>query len=243
MASASPPHEVAGGVVEQLLNKMMRHVVDGLPTLWVLDHGQGPITEKAETLLRQCDGDVDAAVEVAAAQGTKREASARIIEFLVSMLPYLGGASVQAEQLWFRLRTVALIAALYGHDVRNRDVQYQIVICLVDTEVRNIREGKSLSSHAGRAAVRMGVSRVARTMVSSTVGRAVVGSAPLGVLWNAMSGDDGSAVAERARLHFRPATSRKTFQLHVAMLVLLLCKVVTPCRHVWWIPFALVCPS
>jgi hypothetical protein len=60
-------------------------------------------------------------------------------------------------------------------------------------------------------------------MVSSTVGRAVVGSAPLGVLWNAMSGDDGSAVAERARLHFRPATSRKTFQLHIAMLVLLLC--------------------
>ena len=57
--------------------------------------------------------------------------------------------------------------------------------------------------------------------------------------WDAVSGEDETALVERARIHFRPANSWKMAMLHVSMFLFLLTKTIMSCRHVWKVPLVM----
>eukprot|EP00929_Paragymnodinium_shiwhaense_P086092 TRINITY_DN46590_c0_g1_i1.p1 TRINITY_DN46590_c0_g1~~TRINITY_DN46590_c0_g1_i1.p1 ORF type:complete len:1903 (+),score=416.66 TRINITY_DN46590_c0_g1_i1:129-5837(+) len=92
------------------------------------------VAEQATELLQQHKGSVAAAVK-AAAQLRDEEASwqSKLPDFLIQQVPVVGCSTLLLRELWRSIRRVALIAHLYGHNVRAADTQALILTCLVPT--------------------------------------------------------------------------------------------------------------
>jgi len=69
------------------------------------------------------------------AGGTKR---AKIIfEFLLRQVPFVGCPAYILTSTWTHLRSVATIAAIYGHDLNQPRTQHEILWCLLPTQSEN----------------------------------------------------------------------------------------------------------
>jgi hypothetical protein len=115
---------------------LTRQVVTGIPGV----PSQGPVAECARNLLDRCDGDVERALLRVGAE-VHQGWSDSCIRFLAACVPG-GGMALKMERLWVQLRMVALVAALYGHDVGDSAVCHKMLICLVDTKISNYSNPK-----------------------------------------------------------------------------------------------------
>eukprot|EP00435_Cladocopium_sp_Y103_P020417 s890_g5.t1 len=111
--------------MERMLTWMLAPAVHGIPKLGVL-----PAEERAAELLAQHDRDVEAAVREVVA-GSERSVSTVVLNFCLERIPVLGCPTVLLKTTWGNLRSILIIAAMYGHDLESARVQHEALLCLV----------------------------------------------------------------------------------------------------------------
>mmetsp|Transcript_32238 Transcript_32238/g.85201 ORF Transcript_32238/g.85201 Transcript_32238/m.85201 type:complete len:835 (-) Transcript_32238:68-2572(-) len=111
--------------VEQLLTWMLTPAVHGIPKLGVLG-----AVDRADELLATHGRDVEAAVREVVA-GSERTVSTVVLNFCFEGIPVLGYPAVLLRTTWGNLRSILIIAALYGHDLEAPRVQHEALLCLV----------------------------------------------------------------------------------------------------------------
>lgn len=111
--------------MERMLTWMLAPAVHGIPKLGVL-----PAEERAAELLAQHDRDVEAAVREVVA-GSERSVSTVVLNFCLERIPVLGCPTVLLKTTWGNLRSIVIIAAMYGHDLESARVQHEALLCLV----------------------------------------------------------------------------------------------------------------
>jgi len=162
--------------IEKLLLVLMAKVNDGIPD------GNGgyleePVENYAMRLREESNGQLDAAVDVAAYEiiVSRSKWSSKmwkgVLLVLVGQVPLVGSATAvfysQFEAIWKQLRFVSVAASLYGHDTRDDHTQCQIVLCLLDDKIRE-KEGRSAMQNIYSKGVKSGVS-VAATVVARSI--------------------------------------------------------------------------
>ncbi|GBG25965.1 Hypothetical Protein FCC1311_021852 [Hondaea fermentalgiana] len=223
--------------IERLLTVLMNKVVDGIPD------GKGgylerPLETEAKRFVNDCGGELDAAVAAAAhfifvrkpSWSESMWRSALIV--VVGQVPLVGSTAAifynQFESVWRQLRFVALAATIYGHDVRDDATQCQVILCLLDDNIRK-RQGPGamdkIYKKLGKNGVQVAATVIARQVVArggtsflmkKVLGGLLIGVVPeaVGLLYTAfftdtfMSNDAEKAVRakqlkERARSHFK----------------------------------------
>lgn len=111
--------------MERMLTWMLAPAILGIEKLGVLS-AEGRATE----LLSGHARDVEAAVREVVA-GSERSVSALVLNFCLERIPVLGCPGVLLRTTWGNLRSILIIAALYGHDLESPRVQHEALLCLV----------------------------------------------------------------------------------------------------------------
>jgi len=133
----------SGSVLEEddgkwLTPSGMEAKIGGVMT-WMLSpavHGVGgkfgvpSAVERAAEILIGHDRDVDASVREVVA-GSERSVSKLVIDFCLERIPVIGCPSVLLKTTWGNLRSILIIAALYGHDLESPRVQHEALLCMV----------------------------------------------------------------------------------------------------------------
>ena len=108
--------------------------------LWCLNpaiHGIKSIgvpaaSEKARKLIEVCNGDTTAAIVMASGgEGGSLKRSKIIFDFLLRQVPFVGCPAYILTSTWTHVRSVAVIAAIYGHDLEQPRTQHEILWCLI----------------------------------------------------------------------------------------------------------------
>lgn len=86
--------------------------------------------------LREFEGDQEAATQAAIARN--HGLTRRLKIWAAHALPLLGAPAAHAISLWHQLREIALIAAIHGHDVYDKEVRMKILSCLVGGDMLKI---------------------------------------------------------------------------------------------------------
>jgi hypothetical protein len=214
-AAAAGEETAARSLLERTLTALVRQVVNGIPGV----PSQGPVVAAAQRLLDKCDGNVEAAVR-RVSESADTGWGDSCIRFLAGLVP-LGGMAVRLEGLWFQLRAVAFVAALYGHDLSDSVVCYRMLICLVDAKVSD-RPAATGGSEPGDPLV-----RGARTVVSDVANRVSNGGV-VSVLVDSLTGTTIDALVMRAREHFRPQNAFSYFKLLALFMVCVTARILTP---------------
>lgn len=104
-------------------------------------NGQWPflesVHERKARYLQHHNQDADEAVK--AIVDKRHGVSHRMKSFLISAVPYGGVPASLVRALWGQLRDVALIAALYEHDLDSEDTRSKILGTLVGADIRRVR--------------------------------------------------------------------------------------------------------
>eukprot|EP00512_Aurantiochytrium_limacinum_P001598 CAMPEP_0171485418 /NCGR_PEP_ID=MMETSP0958-20121227/533_1 /TAXON_ID=87120 /ORGANISM="Aurantiochytrium limacinum, Strain ATCCMYA-1381" /LENGTH=1155 /DNA_ID=CAMNT_0012018203 /DNA_START=438 /DNA_END=3905 /DNA_ORIENTATION=- len=223
--------------IEKLLTVLMNKVVDGIPD------GKGgflerPLDTEAKRFVNDCGGELDAAVAAAAhfifvrkpSWSESMWRSALIV--VVGQVPLVGSTAAifynQFESVWRQLRFVALAATIYGHDAREDATQCQIILCLLDDNIRK-RQGPGamdkIYKKIGKSGVQVAATIIARQVVARggasflmkrVLGGLLLGVVPeaVGLLYTAFFTDTfmpnngekaqrAKQLKERARSHFK----------------------------------------
>lgn len=158
--------------IEQLLTWMLAPAVHGISKL-----GVPSAAVRADELLAASPGrDVDeAAREVVA--GSERTVSSLVSNFCLERIPFLGCPTVLLKNTWGNLRSILIIAALYGHDLEKPRTQHEALLCLLppdDSEAER-RKSSGVGRGAGAASspvVNETAQKVARMMIKGALKRA-----------------------------------------------------------------------
>jgi hypothetical protein len=158
--------------VEQLLTWMLTPAVHGIPNL-----GVPSAADRAEELLVEHRRQVEVAAREVVA-GSERTVSNLVSNFCLERIPVLGCPTVLLRTTWGNLRSVLIIAALYGHDLENPRVQHEALFCLVPSgQEANSRRPAWRGDGRGKAQqaqlLRDTTQRVARMMIKGAVHRAI----------------------------------------------------------------------
>lgn len=140
------------------------------------------------------------------------------IRFLAGLVP-LGGMAIRLESLWVQLRAVALVAALYGHDVQDSVICNRMVLCLVDARM----SGPAPPRKPDHDPLALGARRVV-----SDVARRVSNGGTVSVLVDSLSDNSIEAVVIRARQHFAPQNKLSNAWLMVLLGATVVTRVVKP---------------
>ena len=207
----------ARSVVERTLTALVRQVVNGIPGV----ASQRPVVDTAQVLLDKCDGDVEAAV-CCVAESADTAWGESCFRFLAGLVP-LGGMAVRLESLWVQLRAVALVAALYGHDVSDSVICYRMLLCLVDSKL----------SGAGAASIQRNGKRddplaQGAQAVVSNVAKNVSNGGAISVLVDSLTGVSIDELVVRAREHFRPQNAFSYAWLFMLLFFCVTLKVLNP---------------
>jgi len=189
--------------IEKVLMWMIAPTIDGVPSL-----GCESARERAGKLLQTAQGEVNKAVDIVVA-GSEETTVAYVIDFIIERIPIVGVPTVLLKCLWAQLRSVAIIAVLYGHDLDLARTQHEILWCLVP----GTSDG---SDDPGSGPLQGTAQKVAKAMVKGAIKQAtgVQVAADLCDLASHLYGmylsPDGWQVvnkspATRARDYFRPA--------------------------------------
>jgi len=154
--------------VEQLLTWMLAPAVHGIPKL-----GVPGAVDRADELLAMHGRDLESAVREVVA-GSETSVSALVLNFCLERIPILGCPTVLCRMTWGNLRSILIIAALYGHDLEAPRVQHEALLCLVpqgeDNDMASPLSSKQEQSTATMVSDTAG--KVARMMIKSAVRRA-----------------------------------------------------------------------
>ena len=179
-------------LVDQLLDKLVRGVVNGVP-------GIPSIEERKTKLLDEHGGDIDAALSSVSMETCWKE---RAASFAVACVPVVGGAAVHMQTLWRRATVVALIASLLGHDLEDAATQSAVILCVVHCTAA---DGVDSLTAVGTTTIAAGASSVAASVVQSAFGKTFC-ALPVSVIWTSLSriaaSDENEAVLARARAYF-----------------------------------------
>ena len=189
-------------LLERTLVALVQQVVKGIPGV----PSQEPIVDCARKLLDKCDGDVGKAVQSVVTTADSAWGDS-CIRFLAGLVP-LGGMAIRLESLWVQLRAVALVAALYGHDVQDSVICNRMVLCLIDARM----SGPAPLPKPDHDPLALGARRVV-----SNVAKRVSNGGTVSVLVDSLSGNSVEAVVIRARQHFAP--QHKLSNVWLAMLL------------------------
>lgn len=243
-ADANEPKKIGiQTAVEKVILALLSPAIDGIPRM-----GIPSATVRAKQLLSEkpmnnFDHTENCVREVIA--GSEAKTSTLLVDFFLDKIPFLGCPTVLARNAWGELRGISIIAALYGHDLKNTRVQHEILLCLipqqnndasdpskvVDLKIMSQNEGVLLSETAGK---------VAKTMVKAAVSRATgmwvaadcieLASQLFGLYdpkKNLMQDEDGfvhvvNTPTATARAYFRPKLMKHKFvsRLYVPALLL-----------------------
>lgn len=220
-SSALLPAVQAEAQLTEMLQGAMHYVVNGIPAV----RGHESIPRRAEQLLYQCSGDVESAITLAIHESELRWSDAAR-KVLLACIPFVGLAASTLDLLWSQLRLVATIASLYGHDVYASDVQYRILLCIVQGTV---------SYNGERSTVNLAAQQVSRVVVSNAVGLvagSVVPVASLATSLVSLYGHDVAHAGGRARAHFAPHLAIDLQRLRVALYVYAAVQLIQPAVHV-----------
>ena len=89
-----------------------------------------PAEERSAELLAQHERHVECAVREVVA-GSERSVSTVVLNFCLERIPVLGCPTVLLRTTWGNLRSILIIAAMYGHDLESARVQHEALLCLV----------------------------------------------------------------------------------------------------------------
>lgn len=116
---------------ERMLTWMLTPAIHGIPKLSILS-----AHDRATEMLAAHRRDVEAAVcEVVA--GSERSMSNVALNFCLERIPVLGCPAVLLRTTWGNLRSILIIAALYGHDLESARVQHEALLCLLPGEEKD----------------------------------------------------------------------------------------------------------
>lgn len=205
--------EEAQSLMEKTLISLVRQVVNGIPGV----PSQEPVVDAARKLLDKCDGDVSKAVQSVAVTADSAWGDS-CIRFLAGLVP-LGGMAVRLETLWVQLRAVALVAALYGHDVQDSVICNRMVLCLVDARI----SGSAPPRNSNHDPLALGAKRVV-----SDVARRVSNGGTMGMFVDSLAGNSVAAVVERAQSHFAPQNTFSNLWLMLLVVLTAATRVVKP---------------
>lgn len=141
--------EVTQEAFAKVLTDTLSYVIDGYETskklpetisAWAPDMDVQSTLQRRNRYLRESQGDQELAVKTAIQrnQSLKRTTKKTIKTTVASALPVAGTAAAYGITLWYELREIALIAALYGHDVKDPQVQTEILASLIDGSAHKI---------------------------------------------------------------------------------------------------------
>ncbi|MBA2367950.1 MAG: dual specificity protein phosphatase family protein [Candidatus Protochlamydia sp.] len=123
-----------------VLENMLFYVIEGVSSTSAVKTSEGlagwiPAIEVESTLsrrnryLREFAGDQAAATEAAIQRNQSTIKKLKMMA--VGCLPMIGMPTSYSIKLWHQLREIALIAALHGHDLQNKEVKMKILSALV----------------------------------------------------------------------------------------------------------------
>ena len=150
--------------VESALLWCLNPAIYGIKSIGVL-----PAAERARQLVRDCEGDTNAAVALASGGESGGVKRTRIIfEFLIRQVPLVGCPAFILTSTWTHLRSVAIIAAIYGHDIETPRVQHEVLWCLIPSN------GESSPDETARVSGDAGpISATAKTVSNVLISTAV----------------------------------------------------------------------
>ena len=220
LVTPATPAEVA---VEQALLLCLKPAIYGVPLLRIPS-----AATRAADLLEISSHDVEAAVALAAGEELAPSRMRLLVEFILKQIPFLGLPVGFLASALGSLRAVAVIAALYGHDLEIPRIQHEILFCLFPggETVKGDHSDAGGAVGEGLGAVGLpggsleGVARgVAKAFVSGVLGR-VTGVTLVGelvslggsLLWEDTKGIDSFEVvaitpATTARQYFAPSSA------------------------------------
>jgi hypothetical protein len=164
--------------IEQLLTWMLAPAVHGIQTL-----GVPGAVDRANELLASVPGrDVEAAVREVVA-GSETTVPQLVANFCLERIPFLGCPTVLLKNTWGNLRSILIIAALYGHDLEKPRTQQEALLCLVPPEELSRASSQRRSAAAslseacsskfsGTPLVSETAQKVARMMIKGALRRA-----------------------------------------------------------------------
>lgn len=131
--------------IEQLLTWMLAPAVHGIPKL-----GVPGAVDRANELLSSVPGrDVESAVSEVVA-GSEITVPLLVANFCLERIPFLGCPTVLLKNTWGNLRSILIIAALYGHDLEKPRTHHEALLCLIPP-------GEDPGARKRRAVPRMGM--------------------------------------------------------------------------------------
>eukprot|EP00930_Biecheleria_cincta_P031471 TRINITY_DN21848_c0_g2_i2.p1 TRINITY_DN21848_c0_g2~~TRINITY_DN21848_c0_g2_i2.p1 ORF type:complete len:830 (+),score=150.38 TRINITY_DN21848_c0_g2_i2:76-2565(+) len=158
--------------MERMLTWMLAPAIHGIEKLGVLS-AEG----RANELLLGHARDVEAAVREVVA-GSERSVSALVLNFCLERIPVLGCPGVLLRTTWGNLRSILIIAALYGHDLESPRVQHEALLCLVppgdekDAAAASLKHDNADSGLSPGVLVGSTAQQVARMMIRGALRRA-----------------------------------------------------------------------
>ncbi len=217
-APPPPPPQEEGQLegrtlLERTLVALVQQVVKGIPGV----PSQEPIVDCARKLLDKCDGNVGKAVQSVATTADSAWGDS-CIRFLAGLVP-LGGMAIRLESLWVQLRAVALVAALYGHDVQDSVICNRMVLCLIDARM----SGPAPPRKKDHDPLALGARRVV-----TDVAKRVSDGGTMSVLVDSLNGNSIEAVVIRARQHFAPQNKLSNAWLMMLFGAAIVTRVVKP---------------
>lgn len=120
-----------------LLQSTLTYAIDGVASkeiipdpwaTWLPEMEIQSTLERRNRYLREFQGNQEKAVQVAIDRNHGLMRKFKIMA--PGLIPIIGTPTSYSISLWHQLREITLIAALYGHDIKDNDVQLRILSCL-----------------------------------------------------------------------------------------------------------------
>ena len=122
--------EAAGETLSGTLKSLLAKAITGDAPMVEATH------ERRDRYLKDANGDVRQAVLNVV--NKRHGLSESTKSWLLKTIPFAGVPISVVRALWLQLRDTALIAALYGHDLYDKDVQSKIIWSLVSADTTKV---------------------------------------------------------------------------------------------------------
>ena len=179
--------EVLEKCLEQILSALMTPAIDGVYAV------VEATKVRRNRYLEKHSGDVESAVSAAIEYNANMS---RLKTLLVSLVPGVGVPGSLIVPVWNQIRTVALIACLYGFDVSDSDVQCDILLCLVEADARKV--GRKVMGEVGRKVARELIKKVTSRATARLISKFI----PFGAMYDVLT-DSSVGVGKHAQKYFR----------------------------------------
>jgi len=126
--------------MEKILLFTLVPAINGVPSLGIpsAESRAKQMLEKDTSDLNRTEICVNAVVA-----GSESTASKILLDFFLERVPFLGCPSVLVKNTWIEVRSIAIIASLYGRDLQSTRVKHEILSCLIpsgDMNMQNVSE-------------------------------------------------------------------------------------------------------